>query len=418
MSAHALRSKRLLMSVPQWLPTELWKHIFRYATAEESQFHETRYHPFQPTTPGQSKIALALSRVSKQWQAIAAEFLFREVWLGHGLLESLKGSQLLSEGCGRYVRRLELPSKLVHHDISNPIRLLDILACCPHLQILVKRSFKVPQDAEFWSNLIPAAHPRANGVVLKSLERIEWSSSDGLILEACGSALSDLVFRLPNLRYLSISWPGPIFRNFNRDAYPHLPPSLTTLRRRSFRGPDSAGIGPDDIPRLTHLICDPVNLPSESGYFLHGGSSVLDVALSELRVLEVCRVPHRHDLSEPAVNEFLKRCPNLQELAYHVGSPQIPLLDEPQCLELKKVNLRIESLDDLRQRYGSNDEWFWRLLGLEFVHLYGCALPALEHVILHGDWDYIVHAAQFRPLRQRLLDRGCSLEYPDGKPVQ
>jgi hypothetical protein len=345
--------------------------------------------------------------------------LFQEVWVGHGaqgLLESLKGSQLLSEGCGRYVRHLELPSKLVHHDIANPIRLLDILVCCPHLQILIKRSFKGKQDAEFWSNLIPAAHPRANDVVLKSLERIEWSSSDRLILEACGSVLSDLVFRSPNLRYLSISWPGPIFRNFDRDAYPKFPPSLTTLRHRSYGGPDSAGIEPDDIPRLTHLICNPTSLSFHSVKFLRGDSSVLDIAVSELRVLEVCRDPH--DRYELEVNEFLKRCPKLQELAYHVGSPEIILLNAPQCLELKRVHLRIKSLDDLRLRYGSDDERFWRLLGLEFAHFFGYALPALEHVILHGDWDYIVHAAQFRPLRQRLLDRGCSLEYPNGKPVQ
>jgi len=418
MSAHALQFKRLLMSVPRWLPTELWKHIFRYATAEESQFHETGYLPFQPMTPRQfqSQIALAVSRVSQQWQAIAAEFLFREVWVGHGaqgLLESLKGSQLLSEGCGRYVRRLELPSKLVHHDIANPIRLLDILVCCPHLQILVKRSFKGKQDTEFWSNLIPAAHPRANDVVLKSLERIEWSSSNDLILEASGAVLADLVFCSPNLRYLSISWPGPIFRDFGQGVYPHLPPSLTTLRRRSYGGPDSAGIEPDDIPRLTHLICDPINLSFDSGGSLDGDSSVLDVAVSELRVLEVCRDPYNLE-----VNGFFKRCPQLQELAYHVGLPQILLFDEPQCLELKRVNLRIESLNYLRQRYGSNDETFWRFLGSEFANLHGHTLPALEHVILHGDWDYIVHAAQFRPLRQRLLDRGCSLEYPDGQPVQ
>jgi len=305
----------------------------------------------------------------------------------------------------------------VHHDISNPIRLLDILACCPHLQILVKRSFKVPQDAEFWSNLIPAAHPRANGVVLKSLERIEWSSSDGLILEACGSVLSDLVFRSPNLRYLSISWPGPIFRDVDPDTYSELSPSLTTLRRRSYGGSGSAGIEPDDIPRLTHLICDPINVTFESGLALRGDTSVLDIAVSELRVLEVCQNPPHHYPRD--FNGFLKRCPHLQELAYHVGFPQILLVsDGLQCLELKRFNLRIESLDHLRQRYGSDDETFWRFLGSEFAHFFGYALPALEHVILHGDWDYIVHAAQFRPLRQRLLDRGCSLEYPNGKPVQ
>jgi hypothetical protein len=118
-------------NVPHWLPVELWRHVFRLATAEENpHMYETEYIPFQSSGYWRSHshtIALNLSRVSKQWQALAAEFLFRRVFVNHGaqgLLQSLKGS-MESEGYGRYVRRLELHSMPVNRDTADPIRLLD-----------------------------------------------------------------------------------------------------------------------------------------------------------------------------------------------------------------------------------------------------------------------------------------------------
>ena len=114
------------MSVPHQLPTEIWRLIFQLATAEGHGIYETEYIPFQSSNfvPSQSlTTAISLSGVSKQWQALAAEFLFQQVWVRHGvrgLLECLKGS-VQSEGCGRYVRRLELPSTPINDDVANPV---------------------------------------------------------------------------------------------------------------------------------------------------------------------------------------------------------------------------------------------------------------------------------------------------------
>jgi len=168
------------MSDPHRLPTEIWRHIFGLAThctCTGEECSDIGYIPFQSSKTCQSRYpttAISLCRVSKQWQALAVEFLFQRVWIRHGvrgLLESLKGS-MRSEGYGRYVRRLELPSRPINHDAMNPIRFVDILACCPYLQILVKPAFYGNIGSDFWSNHIPAEQPQINDVVLTSLKQV------------------------------------------------------------------------------------------------------------------------------------------------------------------------------------------------------------------------------------------------------
>ena len=382
--------------------------------------YETEYFPFQSSRyRSQSHTtAMNLFRVSKKCQALAAEFLFREVWVrhgAHGLLRSLKGS-VQSEGYGRHVRHLMLPSKLVNHDAANPIRLLDILACCPHLQILVKPIFHGKQDNRFWFNLIPAAQLQTKDVILTSLKRLDWSSSgymEDKTLEASGSILSNLIVRSPNLRYLSVLWqPGPIFKDVDRSGHTIPFPSLTTLHLAGYAGLWRAGIQPGDTPKLINLILHPRNLTLDQG-----DSSVVDVVGSQLRVVELLR--DVGSFSTLGDHHFFTQCPNLQEFAYHIGLPRLLPLDALQHFALKRVHLRIGGLDDLRQRYESfaRTGSFWRLLKREFANLSAHTFPALTHVVLHGDWNSVVQDSRFRSTRQLVLDRGCSLEYPDGTPV-
>jgi len=397
------------MSLPHyWLPTEIWRQIFQLATAEECHDIETEYFPFQSSQPRQSPspvTAISLSRVSKQWQAIAAEFLFRRVWVRHGaqgLLRSLEGP-MHSEGYGRYVRRLELPSKLVHHDATNPIRLLDIFACCPHLEILVKPDFNGRQDSRFWSNLIPVTQPQTNDVPLTSLTRLDWSSrgwAEHETLEATRSVLASLIFRSPNLRYLSESFqPGPIFKDIDRSAHAILFPSLT-LYRAGYAGLSWAGIQRGDVPNLTHLTLEPGNLLRTSDPL-----TILNIVGSQLRVVELLQDPG--NIIHLDLNFFVRQCPNLQVFTYHVGLPHLRPLDTLQHLELTTLNLQV---NHLYRRYGGT-RVFWKILGGEFAIFSAQVFPALKHITLYGDLDYVVRAPEFRSIRQPLLDRGCTLEY-------
>jgi len=411
------------MTVPHWLPTEIWRLIFQLATAEGLDIYETEYIPFQSSNffpPRSPTTAISLSRVSKQWQALAAEFLFQRVWVRHGvrgLLESLKGS-IQSEGYGRYVRRLELSSTPVNRDAANPIRLVDILACCPYLQIFVQPAFLVCEvgDLEFWSNPIPAEQHQSNDVVLTSLKFLHWSSYGDMeeALEASRSFLSNVILRSPNLCYLSISFPmlvsGSIFKGVGRTGHPVLFPSLKTLAFKRDSGLNDQVIQNSDFPNLTHLKLPPFHLYDISP----DGSSILHVVGLQLRTVELHK--DRQGGARLDVNPFFKLCSNLQELAYHVGFPPLQPPHLLQHLELKTVRIQIESIDHLREQYGGGLSW--AMLDEAFAFFSAYAFPALQLIILHGDWDSVVHDSQFRPLRQLVLDRGCSLEYPNGTPVQ
>jgi hypothetical protein len=41
----------------------------------------------------------------------------------------------------------------------------------------------------------------------------------------------------------------------------------------------------------------------------------------------------------------------------------------------------------------------------------GSTFPALERVVLYGDWSVTIKDLHFRPLLQGLLERGCALEF-------
>ena len=331
------------------------------------------------------------------------EFLFQRVWIRYGvrgLLESLKGS-MRSEGYGRYVRRLELPSRPINHDAMNPIRFVDILACCPYLRVLVKPAFYGNIGSDFWSNHIPAEQPQINDVVLTSLKHLDWTS--------CGykgqdtflgshSVLSSIILRSPNLRYVSLSWlPGPIFKDVDRTGYPVLLPSLKTLNFEGDPGLNHRGIQNGDFPNLTHLVLRPFDL---------------HMIGPQLRTVEFHEDLRGGDHLDP----FFKLFSKLQEFAFHVGFPALQSSPLLQHFELKAVHLQIESINHLRETYEAED-LSWEMFGKTFAFFSAHAFPALQHIILHGEWDSVVHDGQFRSLRQFVLDRGCSLEYPDGTPV-
>jgi len=419
------------MSVTHWLPTEIWRLIFQLATAEGRGIYETEYIPFQSSnfSPSRSPTtAISLSRVSKQWQALAAEFLFQRVWVRHGvrgLLESLKGS-MQSEGYGRYVRRLELPSTPMTHDAANRVRLVDILACCPRLQIIVQPTFYASKvgDLGYWFDPIPAEQPQINDsdVVLTSLKFLHWSTYGlgGEAIKASLSLLSNIIVCSPNLCYLSVSWPTsirePILQDVDRTSHPVLLPSLKTLNFERNSGLSHRDIQNGDLPNLIHLTLNPVSL-----FNVFSVRSPLHMVGPQLCTVELHKSVRGTRLD---VNPFFKLCSKLQEFAYHVGFPRLRPPHLLQHSELKTVRMQIESIDHLTALSGEQYEMYdgvdlsWTMLDEAFAFFSAYAFPALQLIILHGDWDSVVHDGQFRSLRQLVLDRGCSLEYPDGTPVR
>jgi hypothetical protein len=66
----------------------------------------------------------------------------------------------------------------------------------------------------------------------------------------------------------------------------------------------------------------------------------------QLRVLELTFAP-QVTYSSNQMQRILSRCPNLEELVYHLGAPEISPLKAFQHAALKRIRLRINS-----------EEWF------------------------------------------------------------
>ena len=215
---------------------------------------------------------------------------------------------------------------------------------------------------------------------------------------------------------MSIRQPLTILKDVDRTSHPVLLPSLKTLNFERNSGL-SPGIQNGDLPNLTHLILDPLSL-----------FDVFSARRSPLHMVgpQLCTAELHKSLrgTHLNINPFFKLCSKLQEFAYHLGFPRLGPPYLLQHSELKTVRIQIESIDHLTalsgEQYEIDDgvDLSWTMLDEAFAFFSAYAFPALQLIILHGDWDSVVHDSQFRSLRQLVLGRGCSLEYPDGTPVQ
>jgi hypothetical protein len=157
---------------------------------------------------------------------------------------------------------------------------------------------------------------------------------------ANGKRLSELVSHSPNLRYLFLTSDRP-----NVLSQLSLGQSLHTLRlNRSHYHSSSrhvkgiqAKITPG-VTNLTNLVLH-TTIPSTLLPFIAAVGW-------QLRVLEFTFAP-QVTYSSHQMNRILSRCPNLEELVYHLGAPEISPLDTFQHTALKRVRLRINP-----------EEWF------------------------------------------------------------
>ncbi|KAJ7747112.1 hypothetical protein DFH07DRAFT_578011 [Mycena maculata] len=415
-------------------PPEIWWLIFRYATESETSYH-VDYQPFQPIQEleetSQSlrhesirlETCLSLMRVSFLFRSLAAEFMYEDVRIFDARgLKSLVSSLAHSERehgprtYGSYIRRLELPRRRINiilqsetlpfptHPIPcdpGDIRLVDVLRFCPNLEILVRPCLCLdPQSVAFWASLVGA--PFHGG--LPRLMRLEWHETE-LDTRFYGTGHSDrlreIVSQSPNLRYLFLYSDR---QNSVSDLI--LPRSLHTIRlnRSHFQSRDSRKL----LPRPRYC-CD---IPNFHNLVLHTAlpTSLLDflaVSGHQLRVLEFAFAPQM-TFSSNQMQRLLTRCPQLEELAYYLGAPEISPLVEAQCRSLKRVRLK-----------QNPEEWnpCRPVLRTQMEILEGPSFPALAEVILHDPTRWFVRKEMGKDLLRRMRRRGYAVRYEDGSPV-
>ncbi|KAJ7629239.1 hypothetical protein DFH06DRAFT_1480543 [Mycena polygramma] len=414
-------------------PPEIWRLVFHFATAAGTSY-DVDYLPFEiaqelQETPHSAhqeaqrvQTCLSLLRVSRQWRAAAAEFLYEDVRICDArglkiLLATLREGG--AHGYGRYVRRLELPrrrnvttqsechiSPLPTHPIPSELdtpRLVDLLRLCPNLEILVRPCLRL--DAEsiiLWAGLVG----KVCALSLPRLKRAEWHETE-LDVRFYGlnskERLKEIVSQAPNLRYLFLSSDRQ-----NSLADLALPSSLRTLRLNSSHFP--AMTARKQSPRTRR----PCYAPDVRHLVLHTAlpSALLDfvaAAGQHVRVIELAFAA-QVIFSPNQMLRILTRCPRLEELVYHIGAPEISsfVAGGFECASVKRIRLRIDPT-----------EWSpcKPVLRGQFAILEGRSFPNLQEIILHDPTRWFVRRELGQDLLRRMLRRGCAITYEDGSPV-
>jgi hypothetical protein len=364
----------------QHLPAELWFQVFRRAISP-LPFDCTE--PFQKVTIRAdydlaTKRALAL--VCKHWKNLSAPLLYEAIVIRHGM-GSLKHS--LEDGLGKWVKLVEV---LYEYTVTDRLTPLEILKLCPNLQILVRPN--------------PSSNPH-DPITLPMLRHVVWSRQTSGFARGMNS-LVEVLARNTRVSVLTVA--GQILDpNFSigRSDDPVCLPELTTLRLIQSRTVTLHQMHPNLItPSLVHLVVDSVCQETSNEFW----SSTLS---SQIR-----RVDLGHNMQfsiHDHMTPLLRHCTSLTTLNYYLHFTHPPV-SSIQHTGLKNIGLHCR--ENLCQRDQSR-----RNIQEHFTLLAGSAFPALEKVVLHGDWRPIVSDTCFQLLFEKVYARKCHLAFEDGTAV-
>lgn len=378
------------------LPIELWLQIFRCATRTPctDDTGQTRFDSFQVSRWPNSQLDLTLPtkrtlvQVCKGWRNISNEFLYEDVKISDRGAQALKDA--LANGFGRWVRRIELPylsTTTVMYEHCLPIA-LEIITLCPGLQILARpfhidvRLLRFDFDAK--------------AVQLNTLRRLDWWHNNEASRSGGINALPDVLDQAPHLQYLSLAgelWVG----SYKWETVQLL--ELKCLRLRRLNGLFLQRLTRWQLPRLSHVILDASSDPHIHDIFW-------DAFGHQLEVVEFGS--HLRFLAQDHVASLLKRAPALECLNYFIFFTHYPALFEAQT-HAGLISVGVHSQAIMFQDF---DEWAH--LEQHFDIFAGPALPALQRVVLFGDWQRFTLDPRFQRLLCKFRGRTCDIFLADG----
>lgn len=373
------------------VPNELWRQIFRFATTSTKslQLYDADFYPLKELwsnnqrpddTLGTKKVIIL---VCQSWRSLGIEFLYEHVQVETlaKIFESMDDRE--RKNIGRYVRRLQFPSRPFQYTTCIP--LLNILAICPRLTVLVQPTWEggLDTNAVFWENITrPSSH---NNLValLSGVKRIDWCTygNEDHYQNHC-TVLSAILLATTNLSYLHL--------RYKIDPFPGSSiitlPSLETLLLEGEIG--NFGL---NTPKVTYMVVDHIDVVSDN--------CVLQRILG-LRALQIYGFGggYRFDVFRlsPQLTEFC--CSVNRETTIAMG-----------CLHpgVRTIRLRCMTDPDRRAVEGFRKK---------SVMLYNTTtFPALELVVLYGEgWSTFAQHSEFKLFRLRILDRGCRIEDANG----
>lgn len=273
-----------------------------------------------------------------------------------------------------------------------PVTLRGILRHCPNIEVLAK----------YEDDLLP--HD-LTGADLTRLKRLEWWHSwnrdgyhqfdtEGDDKSLGVDFLNHVVHHSPNLQYLSLSRRHRM-PHTRRPRPPTVLPALETLRvdfaSSAFRAEIEAWV----FPALRHIVTD--------SSMLFGAPSPL-LKLSTVEVLELTNDDILLDAEY--LPPILHACPRLRKLNFYVQfthPSQAPVTPHHalRCVGLSnKVNpMLIPPLKDAE------------LMHWHFAMLKRASFPALERVVLHGDWGKLGGHQWFPGIAETLRKEDIHIEF-------
>jgi hypothetical protein len=269
---------------------------------------------------------------------------------------------------------------------SQPMQSVEILKLCPHIHTLLRPQFSLTDTLHF--------DYETEGVSLPALQHLEWWHYNDAERSGGINSLSAVMHGAPNISYLFV---GGI-RSFSRlwlqeGTFPH----LQTLRLGTINGLFLHQIVSSwSLPSLTYIVLDSP-LPDS------GWSSIWNAFGRQLKAIELGK--NLRFFSNDQLSPCLNGCPGLKQLNFYLCFTAPAEYIQPHT-SLTTVRLHAAVNDFLSHA----DAVFWDLIDHHFKVLCGNELPALRRIILHGDWQSVLHDSRFISIRDKLQDINRILE--------
>ena len=320
-------------------------------------------------------------------------------------------SEKAGGGNGRFVRNVEINSRVEDFDPFNPTIVAQILAQCPGMVSLARPfAFDGMNLAICKVRVSDGSQQSPYPVIphfptLSALRRVDWwlpltmpsRHSDYLSTEVFRDLLGDIIKHAPNLQYLTIG--GPPSSYISSQHYSPSPvlslPNLTTLRLECDVEFDHGNLTAMtwQLPNLTHLLV--------------GGSfsvalPVIDACGSHLKVLEIIR---KSSTFVPAIfHDFLSRAPNLEEFNFPLDGFGDDFRPLPPVYP--------STLRTIRLYLGSRSPTWLSDSMFDFLNV-PHHLPTLKRLVFynHGRWQGAFQQPTFLLVKQALEERSCSIEF-------
>lgn len=399
------------------LPSELWLHIFHYATYCPKVLYPAQYTPFEPDSDDMEaaenaslSVKRAIVLVCRRWRDLGEDLLYEGLHIHHGV-PALCHTFEHAHGCdlARRVRRAVLPYAQTQTPTYRPVPALSILTHCPHLEVLVRPCGR--------RTLYPQFEFSTDAPQMPALKRLEWWQDNSACCTGGINSLCDVLQAAPHVQYLTVreirpwcdrmpmliclQFGGQWFLTALRQQQRLHLPALQTLRLRAVNAIAIRQLCFWSTPVLDHLILDDAPVDAEIL------STLWENVGEQLHTLELGRDEHFrcHDY----VATILTVCPGVHELNYRVFYTEAPCFGDKFSATVPHTSLNRVGLHAVHFPSEAPDT-LWDHLRAHFSAYHADSFPELREFALYGEeWSTFYSDTRFREIESTVKAAGRTI---------